>query len=239
LDNALLGSLSDWRDILRYEIPSAFGAIPALFNAIILARAVEDFDSRVNNPSSDRSLLDLVRGSGGKIGDAIREVMSARNVHWSAIPSQLFDPDSLKKFDSLSPETTSGLVDAFYRHRSVPYDYDFSVMSKHALSKLYERYVTVMRDNRVVQLSMFPRGSEEEWNRQLGSLYTPQYIANFFSRYLRARLPGDQFINASIVDPACGSGIFLRSVLEEKLMLASNPGDGVFDSVLERGPALG
>ena len=231
LDNALLGSLSDWRDMLRYEIPSASGAIPALFNAIILARAVEDFDSRVNNPSSDHSLLELVRGSGKKIGDAIRDLMSERNVPSSAIPRQLFDSDSLKKFDGLSSETRSALVEAFYRHRSVPYDYDFSVMSKHALSKLYERYVAVMRDNQAVQLSMFPMGSEEEWNRQLGGVYTPQYIANFFSRYLRTRFPGDQFLKASIIDPACGSGIFLRSVLEEKLMLASGPSDGAFDSV--------
>lgn len=232
LDNALLGSLSDWRDILRYELPSASTSISALFNAIILARAVEDFDSRVNNPSSDHSLLELVSGSGKTIGDAIGNLMSERNAPSPAISPKLFDAESLKKFDGLSSETKSALVEAFYRHRSVPYDYDFSVMSKYALSKIYERYVAVMRDNQAVQLSMFPMGSEEEWNRQLGGVYTPQYIANFFSRYLRTRFPGEQFVKASVVDPACGSGIFLRSVLEQKLMLASGSVDDAFNSVL-------
>ena len=221
LDNALLGSLSDWRDILRYQIPSASAAIPALFNSIILARAVEDFDARVNNPGSCPSLLEMVRDAGTGIGDAIQRLMLERNAHAPIVPPQLFDSYSLQQFDGLSPVSKSGLVEAFYRHRAVPYDYDFSVMSKHALSKLYERYVAVMRDHRSVQLSMFPLGSEEEWNRQLGGVYTPQYIANFFARYLRSRFPGDQFFQSSVADPACGSGIFLRSVMEQKLVSGS------------------
>ena len=206
--------------MLRYQIPSASAAIPALFNSIILARAVEDFDARVNNPGSCPSLLEMVRDAGTGIGDAIQRLMLERNAH-APIPPQLFELCSLKQFDGLSPESTSGLVEAFYRHRAVPYDYDFSVMSKHALSKLYERYVAVMRDHRSVQLSMFPSGSEEEWNRQLGGVYTPQYIANFFARYLRSRFPDDQFFQSSVADPACGSGIFLRSVMEQKLMSGS------------------
>ena len=231
LDNALLGSLSDWRDILRYQIPSASEAIAALFNAIILARAVEDFDARVKQPGSCPSLLEMVRDAGTSIGDAIQRLMSEHDAPAPIVPRQLFDPDSLKRFDGLSPETKSDLVEAFYRHRSVPYDYDFSVMSKHALSKLYERYVAVMRDDRSVQLSMFPSSSEEEWNRQLGGVYTPQYIATFFARYLRRLFPGEQFFKCSVADPACGSGIFLRSVMEQKLMSGSGSVASAFDSV--------
>ena len=46
LDDALLGTISNLKDILGLELPDAKGSISALFNAIILARAVEDFDAR-------------------------------------------------------------------------------------------------------------------------------------------------------------------------------------------------
>ena len=221
LDSALLGKISDWRDILRLEIPSASSSVSALFNAIILARAVEDFDTRMGNQVAIPSLLDLVRRPDTGIGDAIRLLLDKRDA--SRVPYQLLDRETLKQFNELSFDSKARLVEDFYRHDAVPYAYDFSVMSKYALSKLYERYVAVMKDSQSVQLSMLPAESEEEWNRQLGGVYTPQYIASFFSRYLRGKLPGDQFIRATVVDPACGSGIFLRSVMEQKLLSGSSP----------------
>ena len=221
LDSALLGKVSDWRDILRLELPSASSSVSVLFNAIILARAVEDFDTRMGNTVAVPSLLELVRNSDAKIGDAIHMLMDKRSA--SDVPYQLLDRDALKQFDDLSFDSRVRLVEAFYRHDAVPYDYDFSVMSKYALSKLYERYVAVMKDSQSVQLSMLPTASEEEWNRQLGGVYTPQYIANFFAKYLRDRFPGDQFLHATVADPACGSGIFLRSVMEQKLLSVSFP----------------
>ena len=221
LDSALLGKISDWRDILRLEIPSAYSSVSALFNAIILARAVEDFDTRMGKEVTIPSLLDLVRKPDAAIDEAICLLLDKRNA--SSVPFQLLDRETLKQFNGLSFESRVRLVEAFYRHDAVPYAYDFSVMSKYALSKLYERYVAVMKDGQSVQLSMLPAATEEEWNRQLGGVYTPQYIASFFSRYLRGKFPGDQFLRASVVDPACGSGIFLRSVMEQKLLSVSFP----------------
>ena len=167
------------------------------------------------------SLLDLVRKPDAAIDEAICLLLDKRNA--SSVPCQLLDRETLKQFNGLSFESRVRLVEAFYRHDAVPYAYDFSVMSKYALSKLYERYVAVMKDGQSVQLSMLPAATEEEWNRQLGGVYTPQYIASFFSRYLRGKFPGDQFLRASVVDPACGSGIFLRSVMEQKLQSVSFP----------------
>ena len=47
LDTALLGTISEWMQILRLELGPVVttSSISALFNAIILARAVEDFHS--------------------------------------------------------------------------------------------------------------------------------------------------------------------------------------------------
>ena len=143
------------------------------------------------------------------------------------ITPQLFDRSKLQAFDGLSLANRLSLVKAFYRHNSVPYDYDFSVMSKHALSKLYERYVAVMQHAEAVQVSMFPSIPEESWNKQLGGIYTPQYIASFFARYLRSQLPSERFVQSTVADPACGSGVFLRAAMEQKLLAAntSYPGD--------------
>ena len=221
LDSALLGKISDLRDVLRLELPSASSLISTLFNAIILTRAIEDFDARRGNQVAGSSLLDLVKNSEANIGDTICSLLDSRG--GSGVPYQLLDREALKQFNGLSLESKVRLVEAFYRHDGIPYDYDFSVMSKYALSKLYERYVAVMKDSQSVQLSMLPTASEEEWNRHLGGVYTPQYIANFFAKYLRERFPGDQFLKASVADPACGSGIFLRSVMEQKLLAVSFP----------------
>ena len=69
-----------------------------------------------------------------------------------------------------------------------------------------------------IQFSFFPSEPEEAWNKKLGGIYTPQYIASFFARYLKSQLPPERFIESSILDPACGSGIFLRAVMEQKIL---------------------
>ena len=221
LDGALLGTISTWKEILHLEVPSATGAISALFNAIILARAVEDFDARLGKVVSSRSLLQRVKMPGASIGEAIDQLILERT--GSHVSSRLFDKSTLEPFSLLSTSSRIRLIEAFYRHEAIPYDYDFSVMSKYALSRLYERYMLVMRDDASVQLPMFSLVPEEEWNRQLGGVYTPQYIASFFARYLRSRMPTKQFISSTIADPACGSGVFLRSVMEQKLLASDTP----------------
>lgn len=70
-----------------------------------------------------------------------------------------------------------------------------------------------------------------------GSVYTPEYIARFFARYLRNRLPLISFRRLKLLDPACGSGIFLRAFLElqnEALLEARTPESvaATFDNVV-------
>ena len=151
----------------------------------------------------------------------------------SGVSQDLFDRAALAPFDRLSEDSRVTLVEAFYRHDSVPYRYDFSVMSRHALSKIYERYVAVMQHEESVQFSFFPSTHEESWNKQFGGIYTPQYIASFFARYLRRQLPAGKFLEASVADPACGSGVFLRAVMEQKLLGSRRDPAGDAGSALE------
>ncbi len=230
LDDALLGTISSLKDILGLELPDAKRSLSALFNAIILARAVEDFDARTGTHGDADSLLDYVRNQNVSIGQAIEQLMSERT--HAQVTTNLYDSRVLDPFDRLSTSSRIRLVEGFYRHEAVPYTYDFSVMSKYALSKLYERYVSVMRDEQAIQLAWWPSPPEDGGNKGLGGVYTPQYIASFFAKYLRKQVPPREFSGLTVADPACGSGIFLRAATEEKLLENDNP---VSESV---GPAL-
>jgi methylase of polypeptide subunit release factors len=78
---------------------------------------------------------------------------------------------------------------------------------------------------------------DERVERQFGNVYTPEFIARFFAKYLRKELQLSKFQRMSIGDPACGSGIFLRAMLEAKFetlldaLTTQNISDG-FRSVL-------
>ena len=228
LDGALFDTITTWREILHRDLGVDTGTISALFNAIILARAVEDFQHRVDpypeysSLKNMLSLKDRLSARGQTISQAIQQLVL--DVTGKPVSNMLFNRTALDSFDSLSPENRINLVEAFYRHRAVPYDFDFSVMSKYALSKIYERYVAVMREEGSFQIPMFPSTRDEGWNKALGGIYTPQFIASFFAKYLSSLLSSEQFLNLSVVDPACGSGIFLRAAMEQKILSSSmNP----------------
>ena len=216
LDGALFDTITTWREILHRDRGADTATISALFNAIILARAVEDFKRRAGTSFMPASLRDRLATSNASVGQAIQQLVL--DLTGKPVSHALFNPSALSSFDSLPSESRIALVEAFYRHRAVPYEYDFSVMSKYALSKLYERYVAVMREGASFQISMLPSTRDEGWNKELGGIYTPQYIANFFAKYLSSRVDPQQFLRLTVVDPACGSGIFLRAAMEQKLL---------------------
>ena len=218
LDGILLDTIANWRRILRSEIGeiASTTSMSSLFNALIFARAIEDYHAKLPNLDEYDSLRDLVGENNLSIADAIEQCIEERT--GSKVPNALLDRSSLKMFDGLSRGLRIDLVSAFYGHPSVPYPYDFSVMSKHALSKIYERYVAAMHRDEPVQFSMFPEEPEVEWNKRLGGIYTPHYIASFFARYLKSQLSPERFSSSHILDPACGSGIFLRVTMEEKIL---------------------
>jgi len=225
LDDALINTISFWKRSLYSEMGNSISnrELSALFNSIIFTRAVEDNFRRLNPSraeefSNSQALFESVIQSKGEqltIRKAIfrtLEYFGQKN-----IPLYLIDKSLLSAFDDLDGQTLQVLVRDFYRIKyAKPYEYDFSLISKHALSRIYERYTSLLRftENDTDQLSLFPPLPEESPNKAYGSVYTPQFIAGFFARYLREQLPPLEFKRLRTLDPSIGSGIFLRTLLE-------------------------
>ena len=213
LDEALIRTLSNWKRVLSAELADRISNdhLSALFNGILLTRAIEDF--RASTCSDALSLSRAwVDSSGSSLGDLLESTL--RQLTGKDVPEWLLDKPKLVAFDGLGRDTVAALVRDFYLNRFAPYRYDFSIMSKHALSRVYEHYSTLLHIEESPQASFFPILPQEEINKSYGSIYTPQFIAGFFARFLRDQLIPPAFKTIKAVDPACGSGIFLRTLLE-------------------------
>lgn len=216
LDQALIETVSVWKRSFAAELGNQVTteSISALFNAIIFVRALEDY-RRFESPNTRRVLIEKwreMRGAGASLWDCARACLESLGAQ--PFPSELIDKSLLAPFDSLDRDTVSELFRDFYDNRFAPYHYDFSVMSKHALSRIYEKYVALLRTPDTEQLTLFPDLPDEVVDRSLGAIYTPQYIARFFARFLRDNLTPRKFRTLCVADPACGSGMFLRTILE-------------------------
>ena len=220
LDDVLINTISLWKRNISAELNNEVsnGNLSALFNAIIFLRALEDNKKRYSTLEKDVNVLisacTSYPGSENFTGVlvAAQEILEQIN-----IPEYLLDFNQLTVFNSLSKNTIVYLFQDFYRNRATDfYKYDFSIMSKHALSRIYERYVAILRLEETNQLALFPQLPEEDINKAYGAIYTPEYVARFFARYLKQNLTPTAFGNMSIAEPAVGSGIFLRTLLEIK-----------------------
>jgi type I restriction-modification system DNA methylase subunit len=216
LDDALVSTLRYWKRLLHSQIPKSLKNenISALFNAVLLVRALED-QKRWQKPSGGQLLVDCwtdTRRTPKNIHNCITK--SLRTLGIEAVPKWLLRAEDLSVFDQLERDVLLHFLRDFYSNRLVPYPYDFSLMSKHALSRIYEHYVSILREVETDQMALFPQFPEEIMDRRLGGIYTPQYVARFFARFLRENLIGRNFRNLRMLDPACGSGIFPRTILE-------------------------
>jgi hypothetical protein len=216
LDDALINTVSRWRRVLAAELKdfSDTSPIAELFNAIFFVRALEDDQHRASLFPS-RSLRQTVATEDTPtLRLAIQH--SLREVTRQEMPAGLIDFSLLGAFDNLDVSTQLELVTDFYVNRFAPYPYDFSLMSKHALSRIYERYISLLRPVATSQRTFFADDSlvDEGPGKGLGEVYTPQYIARFFARFLEENNTPATFRSMKAIDPACGSGIFLRTLLE-------------------------
>lgn len=216
LDEALIDTISRWKRVIAAEVGGSvtYEHISALFNAVLFVRALEDH-RRWRAPTADQQLVSNWLATESR-SQTLRECISSALKYLSGqdFPSSLIDLAKLGVFDSLDHETVLRLFLDFYENPLAPYKYDFSLISKHALSRVYERYISTLTVRESPQLTLFPPVPEEIDERSLGGVYTPQYIARFFARYLKENIPPAAFRQLRVTDPACGSGIFLRSLLE-------------------------
>ena len=213
LDDALIKTISFWKRGLASEVPSATNTnLAKLFNAIIFVRALEDQRRRIQ-PNVERALLREITGAARTttirqiLGSTMRELVDT-------VPPHFYLGDELVVFDRLDGDTVRSLLTQFYDNQHAPYPYDFAVISKHALSRIYEHYVSLLRHDVSDQLSLLPEMPSEYGDRSKGAVYTPQFIARFFARFLREHTTPFEFKRLRVTDPACGSGIFLRTLLE-------------------------
>jgi type I restriction-modification system DNA methylase subunit len=224
LDEALIKTVSNWKRYLvaELDIANVSPLVSELFNAMFFVRALED-DRRKNDPNERRLLLDLINSASSN--DI--ECRSASSLSFNGIiqraleklgspqlPQDLLDTAMLRQLDLLETETLCELVQDFYQNKFAPYVYDFSLMSKHALSRIYEHYISILKEEPSQQGMLFPVPPREYKNRAIGGIYTPQYIARFFARFLKNNHSLPRFRSLRVSDPACGSGIFLRTLME-------------------------
>jgi type I restriction-modification system DNA methylase subunit len=127
----------------------------------------------------------------------------------------MFPADRFAPFREFDWSTTYEMFRDFYKSSASPYEFNFAFMSKHALSRIYERFVALLEfeDDVSGQLSFLPSIPLEKQPRKAGAVYTPQFIASFFVRYVRENVTPRMFRNVRFIDPACGSGIFARTLL--------------------------
>jgi type I restriction-modification system DNA methylase subunit len=215
LDDALIRTISLWKRSLSAELGNSvtIEQLARLFNSLVFVRALEDHRRRLT--ANDKDLLlerwrqeNAPNNVGTLLSDALREIVG------SNIPGFLFHEPDLLGFGELDRDTVRSLLFDFYENRFAPYRYDFAVISKHALSRIYEQYVSLLRQDESAQLRLLPQLPSEFSDKSHGAVYTPQFIARFFARFLREHIPPYQFKRLRTTDPACGSGIFLRTVLE-------------------------
>ena len=216
LDEALIKTISYWKRALSAELDNKVSneQLSTLFNTVIFIRAIEDHDKRFGKSQRQQlggRLLSQPRQSFTRIVS-----LEIDGIIAGSKKNLPFDPALLADFDKVDRSVMIALVNDFYQNRFTPYSYDFCIMSKHALSRIYEHYVSVLRTKDSPQLSLFSEVPDEVKQKALGSYYTPEFITRFFGKYLKEQLPPKIFRTIRLLDPACGSGIFLRSILEQE-----------------------
>ncbi|MHC4476424.1 MAG: Eco57I restriction-modification methylase domain-containing protein [Planctomycetota bacterium] len=221
LDTVLIETIDYWKRFLHDEITckKKNEAISALFNAIIFVRFVEDH-YKLTHANSSLSLLERWRRDAGRknLPDVLLAALRAYQAGRGA--ASLLSTDRLEAFKKLDASMIESLIGDFYKVRRVPYEYNFALMSRHALSRIYEKYVALLRQEKIPdgkERTLFPIDlPEAERNKAAGAIYTPQFIPRFFCRFIEDQLPPPAFRDLRIADPACGSGIFLLIFLERK-----------------------
>lgn len=226
LDELLINNISYWKRNLAAELNNKpkLDEFSTLFNTLIFIRAAEDHQKRITNKKTNILLDNWERISKNKT--LYKILRDSVNTFVQGAISKFLNLDKIKSFDNLNDNVTYNLLASFYKSKQIPYEYDFAIISKHALSRIYEHYVSLLRFEEHSQLSLFTEIPIEEINKTYGSIYTPQFIARFFSRYLVERTPPGILKKMKILDPACGSGIFLRTILE----FLCNPNYEVFST---------
>jgi len=218
-DDAVLQVISRWKLLLKADYPNVENRnLSALFNALIFVRGCED--RNLDRPSGSTRVLLHVLGTRTEDHVDVLEVLreSLRQTEIASALGEYIQEAALEPFRTLDFATAHNLFRELYAPKDGAYEFNFALMSKHALSRIYEKYVALLRpeesDERSTQLSMIGALPKEVHQYKSGTIYTPQFVAGFFARFVRDNLTPRSFRELHSIDPACGSGLFLRNLLE-------------------------
>jgi hypothetical protein len=233
LDDALITTISFWKRAIQSDLGDkvTLSQISALMNSVILIRALEDYKNRLGIVH-EQLLSTLLAGLPSARKNVFSLIKAAlQKLEKVNLPIWLSDMlEELRVFDAWDSNSLLDLLSDFYRSKFSKYRYNFHLISKHALSRIYEHYVSLLRDDSSAELTLFKSLPEEVRNKDLGSVYTPQYVARFFARYIREHRTPRAFRSLATLDPACGSGMFLRTILE----MQCDPTDDGFTTEMVR-----
>jgi hypothetical protein len=214
LDDELIDTISRWKRLIYSELNGHISneEISNFFNAIIFARALEDSQAQ---GKIEQILFKSLWSEKDKFEDILLLAFEKLNIPY---PDQVINRTLFSNINQLDKNVLNNIFLDFYNSRRTPYKYDFSIISKHALSRLYEKYVSILNveETEMTQLKLFGNAPipTEEINKTSGSYYTPQFIARFFSRYIEKINPAFFTGNYKILEPSVGSGMFLRTIIE-------------------------
>ena len=213
LDDELIDTISRWKRFIYSELNGLISneEISNFFNAIIFTRALEDSG---HTEDSNQILLKTLWSDKTQFSDILLSSFEVLDIQ--SYPEQVINKELFDNINKLDKNTLNNIFNEFYNSTRTPYKYDFSIISKHALSRIYEKYVSVLNVKESLQLNLFSTvpNPYEEINKSSGSYYTPQFIARFFSRYIEKYKPEIMNGDLKILEPSVGSGIFLRTLLE-------------------------
>ncbi|MEC9067784.1 MAG: N-6 DNA methylase [Pseudomonadota bacterium] len=218
-DDALLSIVDKWKRLIRDDFPEITNrSISTLFNALFLLRGCEDRHLSLGLNANRRILTEVLEGCDQEVNFSDFVSTAFQQTEVAGDLSRYLNFNDLQVFSTLDRATLSRLIRDLYEPREAPFSLNFALMSKHALSRIYEKFVAIFVESEGTgdQLSFLKRPLIEKSQKHFGAVYTPQFIASFFARYLRDNTTPKRFREMSVLDPACGSGIFLRSVVEEQ-----------------------
>ncbi len=237
LDDVLIDTIRKWKIWVSAEFNNTVSllSLSTLFNSIILFRSIEDNKKRHGNLQEGRQiLLECLNNhyndtdfSFSKYINYLEDILEVK------APNYLINKNDISIFDDINIEELHRLINDFYENNNNSFRYDFSVMTKHALSRIYEKYVAILSLENIENSKQgvldfgYNIAKEQAKNKISGVYYTPEYIARFFAKYLQENTSPAKFKALKILEPSVGSGIFLRTLLEVQIeqILNSNYSD--------------
>lgn len=122
----------------------------------------------------------------------------------------MFERDKLFQDIVLSDDTFDDFINNLY----YPSPYKFDAIPVKVIAQIYEDFLTkhlVVMDNKVIEQL------KNEYVKEKGAISTPEYIVDALSRKtidLESLKTIEDVLKLKILDPACGSGVFLVSCFE-------------------------